>query len=95
MKPLADWRRRPNTGAGTGPVRGVRQGPPGRGPAGTHADLDAATIAHPLAGLPVQVRLYDPTGGRSPKHGGEPRLTRRAAWLHHDGPLPIVEGTCC
>ncbi|MFI6937433.1 hypothetical protein [Streptomyces sp. NPDC050287] len=22
-----------------------------------------------------------------------PRLTRRAAWLNHDGPLPIIEGT--
>ncbi|SMF78313.1 transposase [Streptomyces sp. Amel2xC10] len=22
-----------------------------------------------------------------------PRLTRRAAWLDHDGPLPIIEGT--
>jgi hypothetical protein len=22
-----------------------------------------------------------------------PRLTHRAAWLHHDGPLPIIEGT--
>lgn len=22
-----------------------------------------------------------------------PRLTRRAAWLDHDGPLPLIEGT--
>ncbi|GAA2326228.1 hypothetical protein GCM10010246_04640 [Streptomyces cuspidosporus] len=22
-----------------------------------------------------------------------PRLTRRAAWIDHDGPLPIIEGT--
>jgi len=22
-----------------------------------------------------------------------PRLTHRAAWLHHDGPLPVIEGT--
>lgn len=22
-----------------------------------------------------------------------PRLTRRAAWLEHDGPLPVIEGT--
>ncbi|MBB6421594.1 hypothetical protein HDC93_007227 [Streptomyces sp. AK010] len=21
-----------------------------------------------------------------------PRLTRRAAWIHHDGPLPVIEG---
>ncbi|MEU7107697.1 NF041680 family putative transposase [Streptomyces sp. NPDC046215] len=105
---------------------------------------DAPRIAHLLAGLPVQIlgrlrsdrvmrrstppRVYDPKGGRPPKHGGEfvfgdpatwgteqavtttdtrlygkataqawdrlhPRLTRRAAWLDHDGPLPIIEGT--
>lgn len=73
-------------------------------------------------------RVYVPTGGRPPKHGGEfvfgqpdtwgqehaatvtetrlygkatvrawdrlhPRLTKRAAWLDHDGELPIIEGT--
>lgn len=105
---------------------------------------DAPRIAHLLSGLPVQIlgrlrsdrvmrrptppRVYDPKGGRPPKHGGEfifgdpstwgteqavtttdtrlygrataqawdrlhPRLTRRAAWLDHDGPLPIIEGT--
>ncbi|MFE5924094.1 NF041680 family putative transposase [Streptomyces sp. NPDC056468] len=105
---------------------------------------DAPRIAHFLADLPVQIlgrlrsdrvmrrpapkRIYDPKGGRPPKHGGEfvfgdagtwgpeqavtvtgtrhygaataqawdrlhPRLTRRAAWLDHDGPLPIIEGT--
>ncbi|MEU7317446.1 NF041680 family putative transposase [Streptomyces sp. NPDC007083] len=105
---------------------------------------DAPRIAHLLGGLPVQVlgrlrsdrvrrrstppRVYDPKGGRPPKHGGEfifgdpntwgteqavtvtdtrlygkataqawdrlhLRLTRRAAWLDHDGPLPIIEGT--
>lgn len=77
---------------------------------------------------PTPPRVYDPKGGRPPKHGGEfvfgdpgtwgaeqavtttdtrlygkataqawdrlhPRLTRRAAWLDHDGPLPIIEGT--
>ncbi|WP_308340622.1 transposase, partial [Streptomyces sp. ISL-112] len=108
------------------------------------AGYDAPRIAHLLDGLPVQVlvrlrsdrvmrrptppRVYDPKGGRPPKHGGEfvfgdsatwgteqavtvtdtrlygkataqawdrlhPRLTRRAAWLEHDGPLPIIEGT--
>jgi len=24
---------------------------------------------------------------------GAPRLTHRAAWLDHDGPLPVIEGT--
>jgi hypothetical protein len=108
------------------------------------AGYDAPRIAHLLAGLPVEIlgrlrsdrvlrrptppRVYDPKGGRPPKHGGEfvfgdpgtwgaeqavtttdtrlygkataqawdrlhPRLTRRAAWLDHDGPLPIIEGT--
>ncbi|MEV7713832.1 NF041680 family putative transposase [Streptomyces sp. NPDC088270] len=108
------------------------------------AGYDAPRIAHLLDGLPVQVlgrlrsdrvmrrptppRVYDPKGGRPPKHGDEfvfgdpttwgteqavtvtdtrlygkataqawdrlhPRLTRRAAWLDHDGPLPIIEGT--
>ncbi|MER6312052.1 transposase, partial [Streptomyces sp. NPDC001657] len=73
-------------------------------------------------------RVYEPKGGRPPKHGCEfvfgdpatwgeeqtvavtdtrlyrtataqtwdrlhPRLTRRAAWIDHDGPLPIIEGT--
>ncbi|MFI6056427.1 NF041680 family putative transposase [Streptomyces violascens] len=105
---------------------------------------DAPRIAHFLADLPVQIlgrlrsdrvmrrstppRVYDPRGGRPPKHGGEfifgdpvtwgdeqavtvtdtrnygtataqawdrlhPRLTKRAAWLDHDGPLPVIEGT--
>lgn len=108
------------------------------------AGYDAPRIAHLLAGLPVEIlgrlrsdrvmrrptppRIYDPKGGRPPKHGGEfvfgdsgtwgvehgrddhghpalwasdragwdrlhPRLTRRAAWLDHEGPLPIIEGT--
>ncbi|MEV0580841.1 NF041680 family putative transposase [Streptomyces sp. NPDC050392] len=108
------------------------------------AGYDAPRIAHLLADLPVQVlgrlrsdrvmrrptppRVYNPIGGRPPKHGGEfvfgdpgtwgveqsvtttatrrygtavaqawdrlhPRLTRRAAWLDHDGPLPVIEGT--
>ncbi|MFD4034425.1 transposase [Streptomyces sp. NPDC058637] len=108
------------------------------------AGYDAPRIAHLLDGLPVQIlgrlrsdrvmrrptppRVYDPKGGRPPKHGGEfafgdpatwgteqavtsmdtrlygkataqawdrlhPRLTRRAAWLDYDGPLPIIEGT--
>ncbi|MFE4874300.1 NF041680 family putative transposase [Streptomyces sp. NPDC056682] len=108
------------------------------------AGYDAPRIAHLLAGLPVEIlgrmrsdrvlrrstppRVYDPKGGRPPKHGGEfvfgdeatwgteqavtvtdtrlygkavvrawdrlhPRLTRRAAWLEHDGPLPLIEGT--
>lgn len=77
---------------------------------------------------PTPPRVYDPKGGRPPKHGGEfvfgdpttwgteqavtttdtrlygkataqawdrlhPRLTRRAAWIDYDGPLPIIEGT--
>jgi hypothetical protein len=108
------------------------------------AGYDAPRIAHLLHDLPVEVlgrlrsdrvmrrptppRVYDPKGGRPPKHGGEfvfgdpttwgteqavtvtdtrlygkasaqawdrlhPRLTRRAAWLDHEGPLPIIEGT--
>ncbi|MFF9572929.1 NF041680 family putative transposase, partial [Streptomyces sp. NPDC014685] len=108
------------------------------------AGYDAPRIAHLPAGLPVEIlgrlrsdrvmrrptplRVYDPKGGRPPKHGGEfvfgdpatwgveqavtatdtrlygrataqawdrlhPRLTRRAAWLDHDGPLPIIEST--
>lgn len=108
------------------------------------AGYDAPRIAHFLADLPVEVlgrtrsdramrqptpsRVYDPLGGRPPKHGGEfvfgdpatwgteqaatvtdtrryrqatvrawdrlhPRLTRRAAWLGHNGELPIVSGT--
>jgi hypothetical protein len=108
------------------------------------AGYDAPRIAHFLADLPVEVlgrtrsdrvmrrptppRVYDPKGGRPPKHGGEfvfgnpetwgeeqavtvtdtsrygkatarawdrlhPRLTRRAAWLAHDGELPIIPGT--
>ncbi|GHH71712.1 hypothetical protein GCM10018793_07530 [Streptomyces sulfonofaciens] len=107
-------------------------------------DTTALRIAHLLVGLPVEIlgrtrsgrvmrrptppRVYDPKGGRPPKHGGEfvlgdpatwgeeravtvtdtrlygqatarawdrlhPRLTRRAAWLDHVGPLPIIEGT--
>jgi hypothetical protein len=101
-------------------------------------------IAHLLGDLPVEIlgrmrsdrvlrrptppRVYDPKGGRPPKHGSEfvfgdpatwgseqavtvtdtrrygkataqawnrlhPRLTKRAAWLDHEGPLPIIEGT--
>ncbi|WDO10739.1 hypothetical protein ME763_36735 [Streptomyces murinus] len=77
---------------------------------------------------PTPPRVYDPKGGRPPKHGREfvfsdpatwgeeqavtdtdtrlygkatvrawdrlhPRLTRRAAWLDHAGPLPVIEGT--
>ncbi len=77
---------------------------------------------------PTPPLVYDPKGGRPPKHGGEfvfgdpttwgteqavtttdtrlygkataqawdrlhPRLTRRAAWINYDGPLPIIEGT--
>jgi hypothetical protein len=108
------------------------------------AGYEAPRIAHLLGDLPVQIlgrlrsdrvmrrptppRIYDPKGGRPPKHGGEfvfgdpatwdtehvvtitntrlygkataqawdrlhPRLTRRAAWTGHDGPLPIIEGT--
>ncbi|MER8237528.1 NF041680 family putative transposase [Streptomyces sp. NPDC094049] len=108
------------------------------------AGYDAPRIGHLLDGLPVHVlgrlrsdrvmrrptppRVYEPKGGRPPKHGSEfvfgesatwgteqavtvtdtrlygkvtaqawdrlhPRLTRRAAWLEHDGPLPIIEGT--
>lgn len=78
--------------------------------------------------LPKPPRVYDPKGGRPPKHGPEfrfakpetwpepavtthtatanygkavtqawdrvhPRLTHRAAWLDHEGELPLVEGT--
>lgn len=78
--------------------------------------------------LPKPPRVYDPRGGRPPKHGPEfrfvkpetwpepavttrtatpnygkavtqawdrvhPRLTHRAAWLDHEGELPLVEGT--
>lgn len=108
------------------------------------AGYDAPRIAHLLEGLPVEIlgrmrsdrvlrrptppHVYDPKGGRPPKHGGEfvfgdpdtggteqavtvtdtrlygkatarawdrlhPRLTKRAAWLDHDGPLPLIEGT--
>jgi hypothetical protein len=108
------------------------------------AGYDAPRIAHLLGDLPVQIlgrlrsdrvmrrptppRVYNPKGGRPPKHGGEfvfgdpatwgaeqavtvtdtrlygkataqawdglhPRLTRRAAWIHHGGSLPIIEGT--
>jgi hypothetical protein len=108
------------------------------------AGYDAPRIAYLLGDLPVQIlgrmrsdrvlrrstppRVYDPQGGRPPKHGGEfvfgdpatwatgqaatvtdtrlygtatarawdrlhPRLTRRAAWVDHEGPLPIIEGT--
>ncbi len=108
------------------------------------AGYDAPRIAHLLEGLPVEIlgrmrsdrvlrrptpsRVYDPKGGRPPKHGGEfvfgdpdtwgteqavtvtdtrlygkatarawdrlhPRLTKRAAWLDYDGPLPLIEGT--
>ncbi|WP_308314341.1 NF041680 family putative transposase [Streptomyces sp. GbtcB7] len=108
------------------------------------AGYDAPRIAHLLNDLPVEIlgrlrsdrvmrrptpsRVYDPKGGRPPKHGGEfvfgdpatwgaeqavtvtdtrlygkataqawdrlhPRLTRRAAWIGHDGLLPIIEGT--
>lgn len=108
------------------------------------AGYDLARLTHALAGLPVEAlgrlrsdrvmrrptpeRVYDPKGGRPPKHGGEfvfgdhgtwgapdqltvtetsnygtaeamawdrlhPRLTRRAAWSEHVGPLPILEGT--
>jgi hypothetical protein len=108
------------------------------------AGYDAPRIAHLLSDLPVKIlgrlssdrvmrrptppRVYDPKGGRLPKHGEEfvfgdratwgteqavtvtdtrlygkataqawdrlhPRLTRRAAWIDHDGPLPIIEGT--
>lgn len=108
------------------------------------AGYDAPRIAHFLADLPVEIlgrtrsdrvmrrptpsRVYDPKGGRPPKHGGEfvfgnpttwseeqavtvtdtrlygkataqawdrlhPRLTRRAAWLGHNGELPFISGT--
>ncbi|MGW1803042.1 transposase, partial [Streptomyces sp. NPDC001984] len=108
------------------------------------AGYDAPRIAHLLAGLPVEIlgrlrsdrvmrrptptRLYNPKGGRPPKHGGEfvfgqsdtwgaeqaltvtdtrlygkataqawdrlhPKLTRRAAWVSYEGPLPVIEGT--
>lgn len=78
--------------------------------------------------LPKPPRIYDPKGGRPPKHGPEfrftrpetwpepavttrtatanygkavtqawdrvhPRLTHRAAWLDHEGELPLIEGT--
>jgi DDE superfamily endonuclease len=78
--------------------------------------------------LPKPPRVYDPKGGRPPKHGPEfrfakpetwpdpaiithtattnygkavtqawdrvhPRLTHRAAWLDHEGELPLIEGT--
>ncbi|MFE7811999.1 NF041680 family putative transposase [Streptomyces sp. NPDC057433] len=108
------------------------------------AGYDAPRIAYLLSDLPVEIlgrlrsdrvmrrptppRVYNPKGGRPPKHGGEfvfgdratwgteqavtvtdtrlygkataqawdrlhPRLIRRAAWLNHDAPLPIIEGT--
>ncbi|RYJ22227.1 hypothetical protein CU044_5998 [Streptomyces sp. L-9-10] len=108
------------------------------------AGHDAPRIAHLLDRLPVEIlgrlrpdrvmprptppRIYDPKGGRPPKHDGEfvcgdtstwgaeqtvtttdtrlygkataqawdrrhPRLTRRAAWIDYDGPLPVIEGT--
>jgi hypothetical protein len=108
------------------------------------AGYDLARLTYALGDLPVEVlgrlrsdrvmrrptpaRVYDPRGGRPPKHGGEfvfgdqatwgepdrhtvtettnyglaearswdrlhPRLTRRAAWTEHAGPLPILEGT--
>lgn len=110
----------------------------------TDAGYDVTCLAWVLRDLPIELigrirgdrvmrlpkppRVYDPKGGRQPKHGGEfifgdpstwgteqavtttgtrlhgqataqawdrlhPRLTRRAAWLDHNGPLPIIEGT--
>lgn len=110
----------------------------------TDAGYDVTRLAWVLRDLPVELvgrvrgdrvmrlpkppRVYDPKGGRPPKHGPEfrfakpetwpepavttrtatmnygkataqawdrvhPRLTHRAAWLDHEGELPLIEGT--
>jgi hypothetical protein len=49
-------------------------------------------------GADVLVELADAEGGetgigRIPRQEVHPRLTRRAAWLDHEGSLPIIEGS--
>lgn len=40
----------------------------------------------------TDTRLYG-TATAQPWNRLHPRLTRRAAWTDHDGPLPVIEGT--
>lgn len=51
---------------------------------------DPATWGVEQAVTATDTRLYGRATAPDRLH---PRLTRRAAWLDHDGPLPIIEGT--
>jgi DDE superfamily endonuclease len=76
------------------PVPGRRPGAQGR-PARHGKEFalaDPATWPQP----PVTTTTATTRYGRAVAHAGDrlhPRLTHRAAWLDHDGPLPVIEGT--
>jgi hypothetical protein len=53
---------------------------------------DTATWGAEQAATVTDTRLY----GKATAQAWDrlhPRLTQRAAWLDHDGPLPVIEGT--
>lgn len=64
--------------------------PPKHGPQFTLAD--AATHPEPVVQTSTQTTRYG-TAVATAWTRLHPRLTHRAAWEHHDGPLPIIDGT--
>lgn len=65
-------------------------GPPKHG--GEFVFGDPATWGIEQTGTATDTRLYGKATAQA-RDRLHPRLTRRAAWLDHDGPLPIIEGT--
>jgi hypothetical protein len=69
---------------------GANGRPPRHGPEFTLAD--PATWPEPLVTTTTQTARYG-TAAAQAWDRLHPRLTHRAAWLDHDGPLPVIEGT--
>lgn len=80
----------PAEAGGEHPRAGVQLRPPKHG--GEFIISDPATWGNEQAVTATDTPLY----GKATAQAWDrlhPRLTRRAAWLDHDGPLPIIEGT--
>jgi hypothetical protein len=76
------------------PVPQQRPGTPGRPPrhGSEFALAEAATWPQPPVTTTTQTTRYG-TAVAQAWDRLHPRLTHRSAWLDHDGPLPVIEGT--
>src|ERR1700685_4409474 len=82
--------------AATGSCASRRSGAPGRGRPPRHGSefklADPATWPQPPVATTTQTTRYG-TASAQAWDRLHPRLTHRSAWLEHNGPLPVIEGT--